>query len=79
MKIHVTVTQSLDPRMDYAAYDEDTYDCDWDSERGFFSTCPVGYGRTAREAVADFIELIEDDDERAAAQLQEDAINAKPR
>ena len=43
----------------YVAIDLDTYDCDCDQD-GFFSTSPVGYGKTEQEAVADLIEQMED-------------------
>ena len=38
--------------MDWSAIDSDTYDCDCDQD-GFYSTHPVGYGRTEAEAIAD--------------------------
>ncbi len=37
----------------------DNYDCDADQD-GFFSTHPVGYGRTKAEAIADLLEQIEE-------------------
>ncbi len=48
-----------DRSMDWSAIDEDTYDCDCDQD-GFFSTDPVGYGRTEAEAIADLLEQIEE-------------------
>ena len=43
-----------DRRFDWSAtYDDYEADCDQD---GFFSTSPVGYGRTEAEAVIDLIE-----------------------
>ena len=44
----------------WTAVDSDTYDCDWDSERGYFSNCPMGHGKTEQEAIADLIAQIEE-------------------
>lgn len=43
---------------EYEAIDEDTYDCDCDQD-GFFSTSPVGHGKTANEAIEDLKEQME--------------------
>jgi len=43
----------------YVAIDWDTYDCDCDQD-GFFSTSPVGYGKTEQEAIADLLEQMEE-------------------
>lgn len=43
-----------DRRFDWVAYDSDTYDADYDDERGFYSNSPCGYGRTEQEAIEDF-------------------------
>lgn len=47
-----------DRSMDWSAI-TDNYDCDADQD-GFFSTDPVGYGRTEAEAIADLLEQIEE-------------------
>lgn len=44
---------------DWSAIDESTYDCDCDQD-GFFSTCPIGWGATEAEAVADLKQQMED-------------------
>lgn len=44
---------------EWTAIDRSTYDCDCDQD-GFFSTSPVGYGKTEQEAIADLLEQIED-------------------
>lgn len=44
--------------MDWSAV-TDNYDCDCD-ESGYFSHCPIGYGRTEIEAMDDLIEQLED-------------------
>jgi hypothetical protein len=41
-------------QFDWCAYDEDTYDGAPDSH------CPIGYGATEEEAVADLMEQIEE-------------------
>jgi hypothetical protein len=41
--------------MDWSAWDDDNYDCDCDQD-GFFSTSPIGHGRTEAEAIADLLE-----------------------
>lgn len=43
----------------YVAIDRSTYDADCDQD-GFFSTSPVGYGRTKEAAVADLLEQMEE-------------------
>ncbi|MCC6918929.1 MAG: hypothetical protein IT548_06975 [Alphaproteobacteria bacterium] len=43
-----------DRRWDWSAIDADTYDADCDQD-GFFSTHPIGLGRTAREAINDLL------------------------
>lgn len=45
--------------MDWSAIDSDTYDCDADQD-GFFSTHPIGHGRTEAEAIADLLEQIKE-------------------
>ena len=44
---------------DWSAIDEDTYDVDCDQD-GYFSTSPVGHGRTEAEAIADLMEQLEE-------------------
>ena len=44
----------------YHAYDENTYDCDCDQD-GYYSTSPVGSGRSALDAVAELLEMMEDE------------------
>jgi hypothetical protein len=43
----------------WSAIDRDTYDCDCDQD-GFFSTSPVGHGKTEQEAIEDLLREIED-------------------
>lgn len=50
-----------DRQFDWRCYDESTYDCDYDDERGFYSNCPVGYGRTKGEAWMDLLDKMLDD------------------
>lgn len=64
MKISVDLNEGLrygrmPENETYVAIDTDTYDCDCDQD-GFFSTSPVGYGRTAELAIADLLEHIEE-------------------
>jgi hypothetical protein len=59
-----------DRRFDWAAYDDDTYDVDFDQD-GYFSHSPVGYGATEAEAVADLMSQLGDAD--AAQEAQEGA------
>jgi hypothetical protein len=42
----------------YVAIDWDTYDVDCDQD-GFFSTSPVGHGKTKEEAIADLLEQLD--------------------
>lgn len=56
MKIKVDVN----PIGEYVAIDQDTYDCDCDQD-GFFSTSPVGYGKSEQEAIEDLREKMADD------------------
>jgi hypothetical protein len=37
----------------------DNYDCDWNAQAGYFSTCPMGWGETEAAAIADLLEAIE--------------------
>lgn len=46
---------------EWTAIDADTYDCDCDQD-GFFSTSPVGCGKTEQDAIADLLDQIEEDD-----------------
>ena len=39
----------------FLAVDDDTYDCDCDQD-GFFSTHPIGWGMTEKEAIEDLRE-----------------------
>jgi hypothetical protein len=60
IRIHTTHVYPPIPvrSFDWSAVD-DNYDCDCDQE-GFFSNCPIGYGATEEEAIADLIERIEE-------------------
>lgn len=44
----------------YRAYDMNTYDVDCDQD-GYFSTSPVGYGKTPWDAARDLIDQMEDE------------------
>lgn len=44
--------------MDWSAIDDDTYDCDCDQD-GFFSTSPVGYGKTEQDAIDGLLDQME--------------------
>ena len=46
------------PNGEWKAIDRNTYDCDCDQD-GFFEVCPVGYGKTELEAIADLLEQME--------------------
>lgn len=46
------------PTGEWKAVDMNTYDCDCDQD-GFFEACPVGYGKTERDAIADLLEQME--------------------
>lgn len=50
---------TVHPSTLWTAIDEDTYDCDCDQD-GFFSTSPVGYGRTPLDAIVDLLDQMED-------------------
>lgn len=56
----MTITTEQNPMGEWTAYDSDTYDCDWDSERGYFSRSPMGYGKTKEAAIADLMAEIEE-------------------
>jgi hypothetical protein len=65
MKISVELNEGLRygrlPESEtYVAIDLDTYDVDCDQD-GFFSTSPVGHGKTKEEAIADLLEQMEDE------------------
>lgn len=45
---------------EWTAIDADTYDVDCDQD-GFFSTSPVGYGKTKQQAIDDLLEQIDPD------------------
>lgn len=49
------IRTTLQPNNEWTAIDADTYDCDCDQD-GFFSTSPVGYGKTEQEAIDDLLE-----------------------
>lgn len=49
-----------DPLGNFHAIDRDTYDCDCDQD-GYFSTDPVGTGKSALDAAADLIEQVRTD------------------
>lgn len=49
------IRTTLQPNNEWTAIDADTYDCDCDQD-GFFSTSPVGDGRTEQEAIDDLLE-----------------------
>jgi len=53
MDIKVTIQ----PNGEWTAFDADTYDVDCDVN-GFFSTCPMGYGKTREAAIGDLIDQI---------------------
>lgn len=54
----MNIQTTLQPNDEWSAIDADTYDCDCDQD-GFFSTSPVGYGRTKEAAVADLLDQME--------------------
>ena len=60
IKIHTDHVQPPIPirDMDWSAVTDD-YDCDCDQD-GFFSSDPVGYGRTEQDAINDLLEQLED-------------------
>jgi len=39
---------------------DDSYDCDWDSERGFYAISPQGTGDTKEEALMDYLNQLDD-------------------
>jgi hypothetical protein len=55
----MNIKVDVNPLGEYTAIDADTYDCDCDQD-GFFSTSPVGYGRTEAEAIEDLKDKLED-------------------
>lgn len=54
----VDLSTELLPNNEWKAIDRNTYDCDCDQD-GFFEVCPVGYGKTERDAIVDLLEQIE--------------------
>lgn len=65
MDIHVDLNEglrygSLPENETYVAIDRDTYDVDCDQAGFFFSTSPVGYGKTVELAIADLRDQMED-------------------
>jgi hypothetical protein len=54
---------------DWSAVNDDTYDCDCDQD-GFFSTSPIGHGRTEQDAINDLLEQMTDEDFGLADQGQ---------
>jgi hypothetical protein len=42
---------------DYSAIDDNSFDADWDGDH-YVTSCPIGHGATASEAVIDFIEQL---------------------
>lgn len=63
----MNIQTTYQPNGEWTAIDADTYDAESDSV-GWWSTSPVGYGRTAKEAIADLLAEIED---RAAFKLEQ--------
>ena len=61
IKTHFDMKPIPDRNFDWAAVDEDTYDCDCD-ELGYFSLAPIGYGATEAQAIADLKEQLEDEE-----------------
>ena len=53
------IRTDLQPDGYWSAIDANTYDVDCDQD-GFFSTSPVGYGRTEQAAIDDLIEQTEE-------------------
>ena len=51
------IKTTIQPTGEWCAIDADTYDVDCDVN-GFFSTCPVGYGKTREAAIGDLLEQI---------------------
>lgn len=41
-------------KFDWSAIDADTFDVDCDQD-GYFTRCPIGYGPTEQEAIADLL------------------------
>jgi hypothetical protein len=44
---------------EWEAIDRNTYDCDCDQD-GFFSTSPVGHGKTPLDAIVDLLDQFEE-------------------
>ena len=63
MKIRTTCIYPPIPirSFDWCAVDDDTYDAEWDDERGFHSSCPIGYGATEQAAIDDLLAQLEDE------------------
>lgn len=55
----LAVEVSQNPIGEWQAWEDGTYDCDYDSERGFFPTCKIGHGSTMMEAIVDLREKME--------------------
>lgn len=55
----MNIKTDLQPDNYWSAIDADTYDVDCDQD-GFFSTSPVGYGRTEQSAIEDLMAQLED-------------------
>lgn len=53
------IQTTQDPAGFWNAIDADTYDCDCDQD-GFFSTSPVGSGKTPLDAIVDLLDQIEE-------------------
>jgi hypothetical protein len=58
MDVLMDIKTGLNPDGYWYALDSDTYDVDCDQD-GFFSTSPVGYGKTEAGAVQDLREQME--------------------
>ena len=54
--VEVKVSQSDNPYETQYNCIDDSYDCDWDSERGFYSIAPMGTGSTHEEAIKDYMD-----------------------
>lgn len=53
------IRAELQPDNQWAAIDWNTYDVDCD-ESGYFSTSPVGYGKTKQDAIDDLLFQMEE-------------------
>lgn len=55
---------------------DENYDCDFDSESGFYSSCPRGYGKTKLDAFKDYLDcMIDDLTDEQYEELKKNAIN----